>query len=210
MLWKSGEAFLASAVFLGGRWALTANHAVLDGVNADFHVTLPIEFISDMRPSNSFRVANILSAPGGADLALISFAPGPSAPAAKAAVVASDLEIQQAGTVQMCGFGSDDCSNPTVAGTKRISSGLVLVQDPAAKHIQVDTGKEFAADDAGSAPATCPSDSGGGAFVSVSGQLKLAGIIRGTVRDPQNGAYTLCTRLSPLMAWIRQTTGLPV
>lgn len=210
ILWKCGQVFLATTVFLGGRWMLTVKHAVADGTAGDYHVTIPAVTVGDMRPSNSFRVVEVIPAPNDADLALLRLASGTLAPGGDPTVFATEEEFQQAGQVRFCGFGSQDCSNPSLIGVKRISIPLKVVADPAAKQLQVNSATEFAADNAANHPITCPSDSGGAAFVTVDGVAKLAGAIIGTILDPQNNTYTKAIHLSVFLPWLRQETGFPI
>lgn len=210
MLWKSGQIFRASAVFLGGRWAIAAQHSTTSGTAADYHVSLPIEFLSDLRPENSFRVEEIVPVPNE-DLALLRLAPDPSAaPKPAPPLRATVEEFEQADSVKLCGFGSNDCDQTTGAGTKRISLPKPIVADPLAKNLAIAPLTQFAVDAGGTTPLTCLSDSGGGVYIIVGGTLKLTGIIDATVRDAQNNAYTRCIRLQPFLEFIRQTTHLPL
>jgi secreted trypsin-like serine protease len=116
-LWKAGQANLASATFLGGRWAVTAAHAAR---GTGFLVTLPVLSLADIRPPNTFHVAGVIPAPGGADLALLRLSEG-NLPGIVPATLASPCEAKQAESFLLCGFGSPDPLNPALTGTKRLA-----------------------------------------------------------------------------------------
>lgn len=201
MLWKAGRDDLATAIFIGGTWAITAFHAVIDGPGADYHVTVPAEVPSDLQPATSFHVMETFQAPNGADLALLHLANG-LGPAVNPPVIATAAEVQTATTVQICGFGSNDCNNPAGRGKRRISRPLALRPDPDPNQVRADNGAVN--------PVTCRSDSGGGAYIALAGQLKLAGIVSETVTQPGVSAFTLCVRIAPFLPWIKQMTNLPL
>jgi len=200
MLWMAAQPNLASCTFLGGRFALTSLHCVVAG-GADVHVTLPADVISEIRPENSFHVLQPVPAPGGQDCALLPLDVG-GAPAVDQPSITSAQEVQQAATVQICGFGSNNCDNPAGAGFKRLSRALPIIRDT------TDPANCFMGDNGGPNPVACHSDSGGGAYISVGGTLKLAGIIVSTVTFPNGKSTTRIVRLAPLIPWLTQVTRL--
>jgi hypothetical protein len=207
ILWKCGQAFLATAVFLGGRWALTVRHNTGSGAG-EFHVTFPAAVVGNIRPANSFRVAEVIPHPT-ADLSLLHIASDSLSPDVAPAVFATEAEFAAAGHVKVCGFGSGDCDNPGAVGTKRISDSLEVVANSVVAGLPVDSATEFAADNAVGHAVTCGSDSGGPAFVFVDGVPKTAGAIIGTITDPVSGkVFTKCLRLLTFLPWIREKTGL--
>lgn len=203
-LWRSGEAFLASAVFLGGRWLITAEHAVRDP--GDYNVTLPVKYTSDFRSKNSFRVAKIVREPSGADLALLSVSSIAQSPKVPRPDLATEQEVRQSSTAQVCGVGSDDCQNLSCAGVKRISAQLNIVPDSTVTSLGADPATDLILDNGGPRRVLCLSDSGGAALIAMGGHQKVAGIIRETLPGYR---FSQCTRLGPFMTWIRQTTALP-
>jgi Trypsin len=206
ILWKCGQAFLASAIFIGGRWALTVGHNTNRA--GEFHVTFPAAVVGDLRPANSFRVAEVIRHLT-ADLSLLHIASDGLSPDVTPAVFATAAEFTAAGHVKVCGFGSGDCTNPGVVGTKRISDLLEVVTSKIVAALPVDPATEFAADNAVQRAVTCDSDSGGPAFVFVRGVPKTAGAIIGTITDPASGkVFTKCLRLLAFLPWIREKTGL--
>lgn len=210
-VWQAGVDNLASAIFLGGRWLITAQHAVQEGKAGNYLVTLPIDSLRDMRPPNTFRVTDVIpSETPGQDLALLQVSDSTNAPAAPNASLVRAEDFPPDSSVQLCGFGSDDCLNDIRAGDKRLSLVLHVPITPVGLIPPVDTALGFAVDDGGATPVTCDHDSGGGAYVTVGGVLRLAGIIRETVVDATGKPFTHCMRILPALDWIRQTTHLPL
>jgi hypothetical protein len=209
-VWQPGTKDLFSAVFLGGGWLLSALHPVQK--NGDYHVALPVGSVTDLLPVNIFRVVDVHFRPGANDVDLclleLNGAPAPT-PFVTPPTLAGAADIGVGSKVKLCGFGSDDCNQAQGAGVKRTSLELPVV-DPVALHLPVDPAIGFAADDLGPTPVTCPSDSGGGAYASAGGVLKLAGIIRATVHNAGGKPYTQCIRILPALDWIRNTTHLPL
>jgi len=199
LLWKAGSDDLATAIFVGNRWAITALHCVLDGAGCDYHVTLPANVTTDLHPKNSFHVMETFAAPGGIDAALLNLGTG-LAPVVERPTIASAQEMQQANSVRICGFGSSNCQNSAGAGRKRISGNLTLATDP------TDSANFFLANNGSETPVTCPSDSGGAVYLSAGG--KIAGLVSQTITTPGQNTVTRCVGIAPLLPWIFSTTGL--
>lgn len=202
----------ATAMFLGGKWALTALHA-LESKGCPYVVSLPITAVADIRKTNMFEV-NPIPAPNPTgieadqpDLALLELDGMPEVGALK---LANEDDLRQAGAVQLCGFGSDNCDIPTNAGVKRLSDACPILENPAASGINIDPATQFIVQNPGSAPLVCKSDSGGGAVIPLgSGAFKLAGIIIDEVVSSITGAPigVKCVRLSAFSTWIQNVIG---
>ena len=220
-LWKCGLDLIGSAVFLGGRWALTVAHNGVDN-SGDYIVTFPATAVADIRPFNSFSVKAIAHgtlanrsfakgpvARGEVDLALLRISPDAHSPAVTAAVLATADEFSGITSLRICGFGSGNCTNPGAPGQKHVSDSLPVVANAEVEHLDFDPASQFAVDNVVQRAVACDADSGGPAFAMVGDVRKVAGIIIGTLQDPATGRFfTKCLRLSDYLPWIRQTTGL--
>ncbi len=206
LLWKCGLDLIGSAVFLGGRWALTAAHNGADA-SGDYIVTFPASTLADIRPFNSFSVKAYPHET--ADLALLRISSEGNTPGVDAAVLASADEFNGITSVRVCGFGSGACANPALVGKKHISDPLPVVANSVVANLDFDAATQFAADNQVQQAVTCNADSGGPAFATVGDVTKVAGVIIATIHDAATGHfYTKCLRLSDFLPWIRQTTGL--
>jgi hypothetical protein len=193
----------ASAMFLGDRWALTAGHAVV--LDLPYQLSVPVARITEVTNANSFDAQPIPEP--SVDLALLELSGFPQLCGIR---VATDQELHQAGSVQLCGFGSNDCEDLSMAGVRRLSKPFPLLEDPRALGVDI-APTEFAVRNTSANPLVCDSDSGGGALIIASdGSLKLAGIIIDGLSSPTTGAPigVRCIRLPAFLDWIRRVTGL--
>jgi hypothetical protein len=171
VLWVPGLQSYASALYLGGCWAVTAGHAVT--LEVPYQLSVPVQRVTDITHANSFDAVP-LRAPSS-DLALLQLS---GIPPLAGLSLASDAELQQAGSVQLCGFGSNDCEDESLAGFRRLSDPYPIVSNPAALGINIDPATQFVVRKTPGAPLVCDSDSGGGALIPTNdGNFKLTGII---------------------------------
>jgi len=199
----------ASAMFLGGAWALTALHALSE--SGSYVVSLPVSEVAEVAKVNSFEVAPT-PAPHNADLALLRMNGIPNS-TVDAIPLASVADLATAGSVQLCGFGSDSCDVLARAGIKRLSDPFPVLSTAAAAAlgIDLDPATQFVVKNTPSAPLVCLSDSGGAALIATGGgKFKLAGIITDQVASA-NGVPlgVICVRVSAFADWIGRLTGLP-
>lgn len=191
----------ASGMFLGGNWVLSSGHFFQEE-SPIYQVNLPIQDIDGIRKDNTFDVKNITLS-DQEDLSLAQFEGTTMVPAIP---IANDSEIQQAGKVQLCGFGPDCVSGPQ--GIKRLSDPVPLMSNAAATAAGIDfrPATEFVVGPSIPLNLVCNRDSGGPALIDAGGgNFKLAGII---IDQVDHGA--ICVRMSPFLGWIRSVTGLPV
>jgi hypothetical protein len=153
---------------------VTAAHAARGN---GFLLTLPALSVSDIRPPNTFRVAETIPGPEGVDLALLKLSEG-NLPRITPAILATHSEMQGAVSFILCGFGSPDPLNPTLAGTKRLTT---LAN-------------------------ASPGDSGGGVYID--GTRKLVALVSASVRQTGHQPIALTVPLAPLLPWLRETTRL--
>jgi hypothetical protein len=200
----------ASAMYLGGQWAITAGHAV--HLNFPYQLSAPVDRIADVTHANSFDVKP--SPAASADLALLQLSGIPQDGGGPLAGIplATEAELTQAGSAQLCGFGSNDCEDLSMSGVRRLSDPYPLVA-PGTPGFNFDPATQFVVQNTPKAPLVCTSDSGGGAVIQVAdGTFKLAGIITDQLVSPADGSPSgiRCVRLSAFAAWIQMVTGIAI
>lgn len=136
-------------------------------------------------------------------------------PNARVVPWASDDEIQQANEVTVVGFGLDENSGQPghvrerrAAIVKKVKNSCTLAQQRASECFMQ---WEFVAADPIERRDTCDGDSGGPAYVTVGGVLKLAGITsrpmprHGSARCGDGGVYT---RVIDYAEWLQSIPGI--